>query len=74
MNYDQAHAVWLCKEYANMLSVEKPEFSQVALECAAIIEDDSKLVPTYAENRAGSCQALSNFLIEPEIDYGSGFP
>ena len=67
-------ASYLCWNYAESLAIEKPDFATVALECAAIIDDAGKQALTIAETGDGSCQALSSFLIAPEIDYTSGFP
>lgn len=36
------HASYLCWNYAEMLAIEKPDFANVALECAAIIDDASQ--------------------------------
>ena len=65
-------AMRLCLEYADSLSIEKPEWAEVALECAAIIDDARKGALTIAEIGDGSCQELSSFLVVPEIDYTSG--
>lgn len=64
----------LCTKYAVSLLEEKPEFSKVAVECAAIIDDYREQALTINEIGSGSCQELSSFLIKPEIDYGSGLP
>ena len=74
-SYDDGLAVaaLLCRDYALNL-YEIPHGSDVALECAAIIDDYRKLVPTIAKNGYGSCQGLFSFLRKPKIDYTTGFP
>jgi len=66
-------AMRLCLEYADSLSIEKPEWAEVALECAKMIGEQAQLVPTTAETGSGSCQEPSTIFVVPEIDYGSGF-
>lgn len=72
-NYTLQHAANLCRRYAENLS-QLPNAQDTALECAAMLEEEAKLVPTITENQASHCQALSSFLAVPEIDYTSGFP
>ncbi len=67
-------ASYLCRNYAEMLAFEKPDFATVALECAAIIDDAGEQALTIAWIGDCSCQELSSFLVKPEIDYTSGFP
>ena len=67
-------AALICSKYADNLLADKPEWADVALECAAMIEDASEEALTIAEIGGGSCQELSSFLVAPEIDYTSGFP
>jgi hypothetical protein len=67
-------AMRLCVDYSDMLAVEKPEWAEVALECARMIGEQAQLVPTTAETGSGSCQEPSTIFVLPEIDYGSGFP
>lgn len=62
----------LCEEYAFSLMDEKPEWAEVAMECARIIDDASKGALTIDEIGAGSCQEVPAFILKPEIDYGSG--
>ena len=50
------------------------DFADVALECAAIIDDVSKGALTIDEIGDGSCQSFSSFFALPEIDYTSGLP
>ncbi len=67
-------ASMLCRKYALSLASTNLDWSEVALECAAIIEDAGKQALTIDEIGSGSCQELSSFLVAPEIDYTSGFP
>ncbi len=64
----------LCYRYAKSLSSEKPELSEVALECATIIDDYREQVLTFAEIGSGSCQEVPGWILKPEIDYTSGLP
>lgn len=64
----------LCYAYSKSLAIEKREWSEVALECSAIIDDARKQGLTITEINEWPCQELFNFLQEPEIDYTSGFP
>ncbi len=62
-----------CYQYAKSLASEKPEWSEVALECAAIIDDARKGALAITENGYGSRQEVAAFILKPEIDYTSGF-
>lgn len=64
----------ICRAYAVSLRNEKPEWADVASQCADMIDDASMQALTIAEIGDGSCQELSSFLIKPEIDYTSGLP
>ena len=68
------YAANMCEDYAFSLMVEKPEWAEVALECARMIDGQRMLVLANVKNGSVPCQALFNFLQKPEIDYQSGFP
>lgn len=61
-----SRAVELCRRYANNLS-ELQNGKEVALECAALIDEYRQQVLTTTENGEEPCQEIPAFIVVPDV-------